>query len=97
MAHEQITTSGLQTADGGGAITQPCYLHAVTIVPAAAASSIVLYDNATAASGTVLAKVQGVANGETVTQMFDNPVFCSNGIYGDVTGASAAFIFYYSL
>lgn len=97
MGHEQCTSSGLQTADGGGAITQTCYLHAVTLIPTGADATVVVYDNATAATGTAVAKLFAPSATASVHFTFDTPVYCSNGIYADVTGASAGYIFYYSL
>lgn len=93
---ERITSSGLKTDDAAIA-AQGAYVHAVTIIPAAAASAVILYDNTAAASGTVLAKAQAVANGESVHIHFDCPVAANTGIYADVSGTDAAYIVYYSL
>lgn len=90
-----VTSSGLLTADGA-VYAQPCLLHGVVLNPAAAASSVVLYDNQTAASGTVVAKVLAVANGTSIDVIFNNPVVCSNGLYLDITGASADCVVYFS-
>ena len=59
------------------------------------AASVILYDNASAASGTVLGKVK--ATGAQLIQhvIFENPVFASDGIYADVTGTGAEYIVYY--
>ena len=61
------------------------------------ACSVVLYDNASAASGTVLAQVTiGAASLKTTEQVvFMNPVRAQNGIYADVTGAGAKYIVHY--
>jgi hypothetical protein len=91
-----ITSSGLRTADAA-ILARGGLVHAVTIIPAAAASSVAIYDNASAGSGTVLAQVNAVANGESVTVEFSNPIAANLGIYADVTGASASYIVHYSI
>lgn len=92
----EVTSSGLKTADAA-IVTRACLLHAVELIPAAAASTLVLHDNSGAASGLELAKLSAIANGESVYMTFDNPVRASEGIYANVEGASAAYIVYYSL
>lgn len=96
MSFGASKSSDLLTADAVIA-ARPCYITGVNIIPAAAASTIVIYDNASAASGTVVAKVTAVANGESVLHQFDSPIECLKGAYADVTGASAGFIVYYIL
>lgn len=91
-----VTSSGLQTADAAIA-ARGGFIHAVTVIPAAAASSVVLYDNATAASGLELAKVAAVANGVSVHYNFAEPICANKGIFADVSGSGAAYIVYYSL
>lgn len=90
-----VTSSGLKTADAT-IFGHSALVYGVTLIPAAAASSVVLYDTATGtAAGTEMAKAQAVANGESVTITFNQPVSAENGIYADVTGASAAYIVYF--
>lgn len=67
----------------------PARVTSIILNPAAAASTITLYDNASAASGTVLAKLQAVANGESVVWHLDGGLICNNGITAVVAGASA--------
>lgn len=89
------TTSGVISADG--VVTdRPARIMSVTLIPAAAASSIILYDNASAASGTVLAQLSAVANGASVHWSVTAGVVCNFGIYADITGASANAIVYYA-
>lgn len=90
------TSSGLLSASAAVA-ARPAIVQSVTVVPAAADATVVLYDNASAASGTVLAKVFALANGASVSIAFNHPIQASNGIYLDISGASAAAIVTYSL
>ncbi len=91
-----VTSSDLLTADTA-VVPRGAFLHGVSLIPAAAACSVIIYDNASAASGTVLAKPSGVANGASVDLFFNYPVCANKGIYADVSGSGAAFIVYYSL
>lgn len=96
MSHQnEVTSSDLLTADTAVCATSGL-LYGVTLIPAAAASTVVIYDNPSAASGKVMAKVQAVANGESVYIGFNSPVGANTGIYADVAGASAAFIVHFA-
>lgn len=93
-----ITSSGLQTADAVILATGG-FVHAVTLIPAAADCSVVIYDNASSASGTVVAKVTlftALAQGST-TITFQKPVCANAGIYADVAGTGANYIVHYSV
>lgn len=92
---DSATSSGLKTTDSA-IHPRPAKLVAVTIVPAAADSTLVVYDHPSAASGTVLAKVFVKASTASQTILFTRPIEANNGIYADVTGASAEYIVYYS-
>lgn len=87
-------SSDLLSADGVVSNRQ-CVLHAVTIIPAAADSTLTLYDHASAASGKVLAKV--FVKASTASQTIQIPGGCEavNGIYADIDGASAGFVVYF--
>lgn len=83
----QISANG-QIAIGNGRI-----LRAVVLTPAAAVSTLILYDN-TAASGTILAQLQAAASGASAV-LSDLNVRCSVGIYAAITGAGATAVVYY--
>jgi hypothetical protein len=71
-------------------------INAVTLLTDGTnAGTVIVYDNATAASGTVLAKVR--CTGAELIQhvIFENPVIAQNGIYADVTGTGAEYIVYF--
>lgn len=99
MADIQVNaiSSGRNTADAAIKASAG-KVWGVTLEAAAADSYVILYDNASAASGTVLAKVMIDVSleGSTSTKHISLPgVPASNGIYADVNGTSAAYIVYY--
>jgi len=62
------------------------------------AASVILYDNASAASGRVLCKMMLKASSNDLVYPAVIPeggIECTKGIYADVTGTGAAFIVYY--
>jgi hypothetical protein len=65
----------------------PCTYRGLSIRDASGATNTVkLYDNASAASGTVLAAFQLAANASALDSVPDG-VRCANGIYLQATGA----------
>lgn len=94
----QVQSSGLKSADAAIAATG-ARLHGVYVISDATnVASVVVYDNASAASGTALAKLS-IAASTTAPQyiVFNDPITASNGIYVDVSGTGANYIIYYSL
>jgi hypothetical protein len=88
-------SSGLKSADAA-ICTYKNRINAVTLITDGTnAASVVLYDNASAASGTVLAKVTASGAQNTVHVIFDNPVLAQSGVYADVTGTGAEYIVYF--
>ena len=88
-------SSGLKTA---GAVISAGRnrINAITLLgDGTNAASLIIYDNASAASGLVLAKVTQLATTRLTHILFDNPVFAENGLYADVTGTGAEYIVYY--
>lgn len=88
-------SSGLKTAD---AVIQTGRnrINAITLIADGTnAASVVVYDNPSAASGLVLAKVTALAGEGTVHVIFENPVVAENGLYADVTGTGAGYIVYF--
>ena len=83
------TSSGLKTSDAA-IRARPAALCSVTVLTDGTnAATAIIYDNASAASGTVLAKVI-VAGADRVAHIaFDSPVEASNGIYLDIGGTGA--------
>jgi len=90
-------SSGLKTADAVIA-TGRNRVNAITLFSDGTnACSVLVYDNASAASGTEVGKVSiGAASLKTTEHViFENPVTCENGIYADVTGTGAGYIVYF--
>lgn len=87
-------TSGLKTTDAVIAVGRN-RVNAVSLIGGSSASSVILYDNASAASGKVVAKLTQATNLVLTHVLFENPVYVENGIYADVTGTGAEYIVYY--
>lgn len=88
-------SSGLKTAD---AVIQTGRnrINAVTLITDGTnAASVIVYDNPSAASGLVLAKVTASGAQNTMHVIFENPVAAEDGLYADVTGTGAGYIVYY--
>lgn len=86
---EPSTSSGLLTVATTAVCVAPCVLTSIILNPAAAASSVVIYDNASAASGTVLGELLAVANGASVSQAFNSPILATKGLTVVVAGSGA--------
>jgi hypothetical protein len=74
----------------------PVKIHSITLLQAAAACTAIIYDNATAASGTEIEQVNNNTNTSTVVSSFNVPIECSKGAYVAITGAGAKVIVRYS-
>lgn len=90
-----LTTSGLLSASAA-VYALPGKLWGLSLSPAAAASTLIIYDNASAASGTVLAKLVVPANSATVDIVFNQGIQAQIGIYASLSGAAADAVVYYS-
>ena len=95
--HNAIS-SGRKTADAAIKASSG-KLHGATLEVAAADGIIIIYDNATAASGDILDKimidVSLEGNDRTKHVPYPAPLSFSNGVYVDVTGTGAAYIIHY--
>lgn len=92
------TSSGLLAADTA-VRTQPSRLLGVSLIgDGTNACNVIIYDNASAASGTVLAKLSLPASGFPYIDMsaMAAGIVANNGLFADVTGTGAAFIIYYA-
>ncbi len=90
------TSSGLKSAAGVIA-AMPARLLGVLIVGGSAQTTVTIYDNATAASGTVLAKGIVAANTTLHIPLQDAGVASLAGLYCDISGTAGAAIVYYAL
>ncbi len=89
-------SSGLQ-ASSAAICTRPALLHGITLLQAAAACTVIVYDNKSTNSGTAIEQVNNTVNVSTVSVKLNCPVECVNGIYAAVTGTGANYIIHYSL
>lgn len=91
------TSSGLLSADVAVSDTSG-RLHALTVLTDGTnAATVVLYDNASAASGTVLAKViVAGADRMAVFSPHDAGVVVNQGIFLDITGTGAEAIVHFT-
>lgn len=98
MANVPATSSDRRTADAA-ILNAPGRLRGLILEgDGTNAASVILYDNASAASGTILAKLALKAvSGDLILDMNiqDSGIVALNGIYADVTGTGAAYIVYY--
>lgn len=82
-AHAAVTADGIVKAKNG-------VLYSVLLTAGdAAAGSVILYDNASAASGTILATLKA-ATGTSVQWSPECGYVFANGIYADIGGLGAA-------
>lgn len=92
---EWAMTSGQQTADAAVS-SSGCYLSAIQIETDGSNNvTVLLYDNASAASGTVVADITVVAGDYYGGRVWIHPIRCYNGIYADVTGTNGTYFVEY--
>src|SRR5688500_9746023 len=93
------TSSGLKTASAA-IMAMPGTLLGLVLIPGSDLSTITLYDSASAASGTVLAKIvidPAVDAGSRELVISECGVVCNNGIYAALSGTDAEYIVQYNL
>lgn len=74
----------------------PCLLTgAMVITDSSNDATLVLYDNASAASGTVLGEFKVAAADFYGGRGWQNPVQCFNGIYASISGTGASYVVEY--
>lgn len=85
-------TSYEQTADGVIS-SAACYLTGVQIITDGTNDAkLILYDNASAATGSVLLEMTVTGGNNYGGRNWMFPVRCVNGIYADITGTGASYI-----
>jgi hypothetical protein len=92
---EPSSCSGLKTADAV-IYSKQATLTGIQLTPAAADATLTIYDNPSAASGTVLWKGKLLASsaGEYF-HMPDGGIEALTGLYADIDGAAAEYIVHY--
>lgn len=92
-----ISSGAITVVTSLNVTSSPGLLHSVILHPGSAASSIIVYDQSgTAASGTVLCKLLGVANGASVVAIFPAPIYTTRGIAVAVAGTAAEAVVTYT-
>ncbi len=87
-------TSDVQTADAA-LRARPCVLGgAILVGDGTNACTLILYDNASAASGVVLTTLRALGNASVVWNAPAPGIPCTNGIYADVGGTGATYVVY---
>jgi hypothetical protein len=89
MAYYPSTSSGELTASAA-IKALPCQLASVTVTPGSATTTVIIYDNASAASGTKLLSITMAANGSTQTFSLNYPKVANNGLYCSISGTGAS-------
>jgi hypothetical protein len=89
MVLEPSTSSGSLAVGTTAVYANPALLACVILNPGSAASTVTVYDNASAGSGTVLASLAGVANGASVALPLSIPIRAAKGITVVVAGTGA--------
>lgn len=89
------TSSGLLSADAAVA-TKSAKIHSVILIGGSDAATVTVYDNPSAASGTVLVKLACAAG---ASEVYHAPVgiVVNNGIYVDVSGTGVGAVVHYEL
>lgn len=85
-----LLTTSTALATGRNRINAVCLMTDLTNT-----ASYVIYDNASAASGKVVAKGHLAAGGDMIHSNFSHPVLVENGIYVAITGTNAEVIVYF--
>jgi hypothetical protein len=97
MVTEPAQSSGLKSADTA-IHSGPCiYLGAKALGDGTNAATVIIYDNASAASGTVVGKSvvdAGLTEGSDLVCP-EGGVYCQNGLYLDIGGTGAEAIVYF--
>lgn len=98
MSYSPSTSSGSIGVTAGTAVaTKAGLLCNVVLNPGSAASSITIYDNASAASGTVLLSLVAAASSSSVTANINYPIVACNGLFVVVAGTAATAVISYTL
>lgn len=90
------TSSGTKVADGI-IIGRPSRLLSIMLeTDGTNVATCILYDNASAASGTILASISCLGADRSATWSLDCGVEASNGIYLDIGGTGAKVVVHYA-
>ncbi len=92
-----LRTTGLLTADTA-VLAKAGYFYGIEVITNGVDdSTVIVYDNASAATGTVIFKAKVAAASNFGGGIFNIPIEVKNGIYVDITSVSPNFIVYYKV
>lgn len=89
MYQTAATSSGLLAVGTTTVAAHPAVLCSLTLNPAAAACSVTVYDNASAASGTIILELVAPASVASTSIALTHPINTLNGLTVVVAGAAA--------
>ena len=96
MILEPCTSSG-EKSGSAVILANPGYLCSIDILPPASGNaSLKIYDNASAASGTILWEGQVQTGGNSLHMQFGQAVYAAKGIYASLTGTTTIVVRYQS-
>ena len=95
MSFQESIGSGEKTADAV-IVAEQCWITALEVISNGTNDArVILYDNASAASGEVVWECTVVGADNYGGRVWTNPRRCDNGIYADVNGTGASYIVEY--
>jgi hypothetical protein len=89
------TASGQLAAGTTAVYAKPAILTGLQVTPAAADATLTIYDNASAASGTIVAQMLVKASTSSQHIPLTIGVGCNNGVTAALSGTGATAIVYY--
>jgi hypothetical protein len=91
----QYDVKAAYTASDAALVAQPVRVKGLCVaVATAGADPVILYDNTSAASGTVLLKISAAVAGVTTILIPGEGIRALNGVYCDTGSAAAVTVFY---
>lgn len=88
MMLEPSTSSG-ELSSSAAALAAGGLLMSVILIPGSAASTVIVYDNPSSASGTILAELTGAANASSVVLAMPSGIYARTGMYVSISGTGA--------
>lgn len=92
---QPVTSSGSLAVGTNAVINQPALLHSVILNPGTAASTVTVYENASAASGVILASLVAPLSTASLNITFNAPIYSRFGLTVVVAGTAATAVISY--
>ena len=90
-----MAIASLNKTESGVIRATPGMLCGAVLAAGSDAATLIVYDNATEGSGTILLKLAAIAN-TTASVVFPNPVSASKGLWAVLTGTAENATVYFS-